>query len=101
VQEGLCADIRRPLRLRVEHRIRLARGRQEPEVRVERFERVRTQRANVDLIINAVDSCAYGAERDTYSVCDARTMVCRVNGTRKLIPIKSTDNGRVVPDTAP
>ena len=49
VQEGLRAGICGPFGPWVEHRVRLARWGQEPEVRVERLDRIRIQRADIDL----------------------------------------------------
>jgi len=49
VQEGLRAGICGPFGPWVKHRVRLARWGQEPEVRVELLDRIRIQRADIDL----------------------------------------------------
>ena len=38
---------------------------------------------------------------NTHPACDVWTMVCGVDRTSDLVPIKSADDGRIVPDAAP
>ena len=102
----MCAGIRGTLGPRVENRIRLARWGQKPEICVERLQRVRIQRGDVNLSKNTDDhQMQIPTQRhflmNTHPACDVWTVVSGVDRTRDLVPIKSANDGRIVPDAAP